>query len=193
MEPITMAIGMAISAAGLFGKSSAEKKQRKIQKRVSAEQLRMSEIESQASMKQEGLRRDSMEMDALQSRRTILRNMQIERAQALTTGTNQGVNSGSSAIQGAYGQITGTGNEQATTLAANLRMGRTGFDINQGLYEETAKSNRLLSTYGAQLGKAQGKADMWGGVQAIGGSIYSNAAPISRSFETLYGRKTGGQ
>lgn len=191
MEPVTMAIGMAISAVGLFGSSKAKKKERKIQQRISKEQLRMSEIESQASQKQEALRKEGMEMEALQSRRTILRNMQIDRANALSTGTGQGVNSGSSAIQGAYGQITGAGNEQTTTLAANLRMGRTGFDINQNLFEETTRSNRLLSTYGAQLGKAQGKTEMWQGIQAIGGSVYNNAAPISRSYETLFGRKTG--
>lgn len=188
-DPITMGIGVAVSAIGMFGSNKAKKKEQKINAAIAKTNQQISRIESEASAAKEALNKEDMEMSASRSRLDILRNAQRARALAVTTGAGQGVDFGSSAIGGAFGQISGETGDQSEQLASNLRMGRSMFDINADMNARIAPLNQRLTGLGQSAAKARSSAETYSGITQLGGSIFNNSKSISGNIDTV---KTGG-
>src|ERR1044071_6818368 len=118
MEPVTLGLGLGLSAIGTIGGIGSAQEQAGISKQIAADELKF-----------EAQRQKAME---LQNRRMMLqqiRQQQVAQAMALTTATSQGASQGS-ALGGAYGQIAGQTGTNVTGLSQNLLIGRNMFNIN---------------------------------------------------------------
>lgn len=152
----------AASAAGTAFSFFGASKSAEAQKRV-----------AQLEMQIEAQRKLAMERD---SQRRILeqyRQGQRARALSLTIATSQGAGTQSSALGGAYGQISGQMGTNVQGISQNLEIGRNIFDLNAQISRE--KMN---------IADAQVLSNVGSGLQSMGGSMM-NVLPA-------FGRVTGG-
>jgi hypothetical protein len=85
-----------------------------------------------ALQKAERLRERQMNLQAQRERRDAIRQAMAARATALATATSQGASApGSSALGGAYGQITGEANRQVLAINQNQEIGAGIFKANR--------------------------------------------------------------
>lgn len=161
MEPISLGIGLALSAAGgltsFFGQS----------KKAEADQAATA-----AQQRAENLREQSMTIDADRKRREFIRQGQIARAQALTVATSQGA-AQSSGLQGAYGQIGGQTDWNILGVNEQEEIGHGMFQANRDLLQ--ARSQGAEADSQIALGK---------GISSLGGALVSNMGAIGRIYDT---------
>jgi hypothetical protein len=93
-----------------------------------------------AQKKAEKLRERQMNLQAMRERRDVVRQSILARSTALATTTAQGASApGSSAIGGAYGQISGDKNRQTVAINQNQEIGQGIFKANRQYSEGTLK------------------------------------------------------
>lgn len=98
-----------------------------------------------AQQKAEKLRERQMNLQAMRERREVIRQSILARSTALAQTTAQGAAaSGSSALGGAYGQISGDKNRQIVAINQNQQIG-------QGIF----KANRQYFAGSQQIGMGQ--------------------------------------
>lgn len=118
-----------------------------------------------ASEKAEELRKKQMDLDAMRRRREIVRKNIIARAQALSTATAQGAGeTGSSALPGGYGQISGESGRASLAVSQNQEIGQGIFNAN------------------ADASQAEGTASIGGGIFSIGNTMYGGSDKLGRLF-----------
>jgi hypothetical protein len=105
-------------------------------------QMDAQEAASKASQEAEKLRAKQMELDASRTKREIIRNAAIARANSLSAAANQGA-LGSSGFFGSLNQITSDQNRQLGGLFQNLTIGRGIFEFNRQASEYITEANRL--------------------------------------------------
>lgn len=151
LTSILIGVGLAASAAGTVMNAQAQQKQAK------------------AQQKAENARQRAMNLDAQRRRRQVVREMQQARALALASANQQGAAApGSSALGGAYGQISG----QAGT---NI----LGINQNQELGNQVFAANR-------EAGQAATQGAFGGAIESIGGMILRNQGEIARVGASLF-------
>lgn len=186
MEPITAAIGLALSAAGLFGSNKAAKKQAKAERAAAIESSRLSAEVSGYQQQQEADRMSQMLMESQFNQRNIIRNTQIQSALAVNAAANSGYSSSdSSGVQGAFGQIQGDAGQQSTLLSANTNFGIHGFELNRKILQAQNASAQLQSTYNQQMSRAKQSANFYNGLYKLGSAINGNSAQIASGVQSL--------
>lgn len=118
---LLVGVGLAASAAGTVTSIEASKQNAEYQEQAIA-----------AEQRAEQQRKQAMELDARRRQLEILRTQQRARALGLATATAQGAQFGSG-LQGAYGQISGQSNTNATGVSQNLQIGENIFAANADL------------------------------------------------------------
>ncbi len=136
------AIGLAIGAAG------------------TAMSVKSQMDQAKAQNKAEAARKKAADLDALRRKRAAIRDMQQQRAVALSNATAQGASEGSG-LQGAMAGVTGQG-------VTNI----VGIEQQQQLGSQIFSANRQ-ATKAASFG-ATGE-----GLQSLGGQLIGNAGTIS--------------
>lgn len=110
----------------------------------------------QAQQKAERLRERQMNLQAMRERREVVRNAILARATALATTTAQGASAtGSSALMGAYGQISGDRGRQTVAINQNQEIGAGIFKANRQYFagSKTAGLGSAVSGVGAAAGE----------------------------------------
>lgn len=143
IEAIIAGIGVAVSAVGTIGSMSAAREQ------------------SAAARRAEQLRERAMDLDAKRRRQEVIRQQEIARANALSVGTSQSMAEGS-ALEGAYGSISGATGRNALGITQQQEIGAGIFAANR------------------DAAAASGAAAMWGGLGSLGGMMVKNAGAIDR-------------
>lgn len=123
---------------------------------------------TKAAKRGEALRKKQLELDATRQRRKEVRNMLLERGRITNAAASQGA-------LGSSGQIGGAGSAESTA-ASNINEIDKSQEIGSGIFDTNA----------AQA-SARGRAALGGAVSGFGSSVQSNAAPISRSANQLFG------
>lgn len=163
------AVGVGLSAFGLFKSSKA-----------SEENARAQQAAIAAQQEAERLRKQQMDLDAMRRRREVLRQSTAARSASLAITTAQGGSGeGASALPGAYGSISGRANVNASGINQNQALGGGIFDAHQD----------QLTAY-RQAASAQSDQSFWNGIGSIGGKLIDNAAPIGQ-VGTYIGGKVG--
>lgn len=168
MDPLTIGLSLAVGGAitSFFGGQDAQEAQ---QAAIAAQQ------------RAEAVRREAMRYDADRRRRQLIREMLIARSTSVQRGANQGANSAnSSALPGAFGQISGRAGFGIEGINTNLAFGEQTFDANQQLLQ--AKMD---------LVEAQGTQQIGQSLTSLGGAIMGNVGTIDRVFGG-FGSSTGG-
>ena len=171
MDPITIGIGLALGIGGAVtsffgGQDAADAQQAAIAAQQRAEAVRM----------------EAMKYDADRRRRQLIREMLIARSTAVQRGANAGANSsGSSALPGAFGQITGRTGFGLEGVNTNLAFGKQMFNANQQLLQSKLDMVDAQSTM--QLGST---------LSSLGGAFMGNAGTISRVFGGFGSPSTSG-
>ena len=157
LEGIGIALGIAGVATSFFGGQDAKEAQ---QASIAAQQ------------RAEAARKEAMMIDADRRRRQLIREMLIARSTAVQRGANQGANaSGSSALPGAFGQISGRTGFGIEGVNAGVRTGTEIFDANQQLLQARLSMADAQSTQ--QFGQS---------LTSLGGALMGNAGTIDRVF-----------
>lgn len=105
----------------------------------------------QAQQQIEAQKARAMEIDARRQQLEIIRNQQRGRALALTTGVAQGGSATrSSALQGAYGQVSGQTGVNLLGVQQNLEIGRSINAFNVDISNNQIAQNDLQRTYAMQ-------------------------------------------
>lgn len=143
LSTIIGAVGLGLSAAGtitsMIGQAQA----------------------SDASKRQESLRRRQMDLETSRQRRGVIRQALRARSMSLISGSEQGALNGSG-IAGGLGQIGG----QATS---NLQGINQAEEIGVGMFQTNQ-----------QITGAQELASFGGGLSSLGGSIYGSSETLGR-------------
>lgn len=133
-----------------------------------------------------------MKLEHQRRKNETLRSMQRARAISLSTAVSQGAQMGT-ALMGAYGQVSGQGNNQLRALNQNLEIGKNIFNLNQQIsekkmdiadYQGMAAIGQGVSAFGGFVSGALNKSP---GVFAGGGG----AAASSTSYASPYGGNFG--
>lgn len=164
--------GVGMQAYGMNQSSKASKQMAQAQAAQAAEEQKMNE-----------LRRQQMELENTRRAREQIRSGQKARSLALTTATAQGAaGPGSSALGGAYGQISGGMNTNLGSLSQAYDMGMQSFDINNTI----SGLRGQMAGYSSDLATAQGWSALGGSVASlgsafgrIGGGVGASANPSS--------------
>lgn len=202
-------LGIAAAGAGLqlFGaneeqdaakqqaaaaKRAAQKQKQKIKEKIVPlikEQGKLQRAAEEQSRTAENLRKQQMELDAMRSRREVIRNAVAARAQSLTAAFAQGAQN-SSGLFGSLNQITAEAGRQGLAISQNLSIGRGIFAANIAASENISAANRLATKENVQrakLGAASNVAQA--NVAALGvnsGSAYSQlGGSIVSSSQTI--------
>jgi len=151
--------GLALTAIGTGLQFKAAQDSAEAQK----EQIR-------AQQRAEQTRKQGLEIESNRKRREFIRNSIIARSQALSNATARGA-AESSALPGAFGQITG---QTAFNVA--------GANIQEGLGEELFAANQ--QGLGGKMQEAQaGALGATGqGISSLGGALGRNIGPVNRLF-----------
>lgn len=115
----------------------------------------------QAAKDAEAQRKKQMNLDAMRQRREIIRNQNLARATAISTGANTGAFYGS-ALPGAEGQIAGRAGNQITGSSQNQEIGNNIFAANRRAFDAS-----IISDFGA-------------GMSSLGNGLISNAGTFER-------------
>lgn len=148
IDDIILGATIAGAATSIFGAS----KKAGDQKKLMAEQL-----------KEEELRRQQMELNSLNERRSMIRNAQVAASIGISNQTNAGASYGSAA-GGAKGQAQGQLGTALTTNWQNLGIG-------EGIFNSNEAQARLKQRIGADEG-----------IMGLGGTISSLGGPLGRMF-----------
>jgi hypothetical protein len=155
------AIGLGISAFGAITTYQA-------QKEAAAQQEKAYQLQKEA----EEQRQRQMNLEAMRKKREIIRNSLAARSDALATTTAQGANgSGSSALPGAYGGISGQSGGQLLAVKQNQEIGNEIFDIHGQMFDAYAAGAR-----------AQGQAAFGQGLSTLGGVLMKNNSTLGGFF-----------
>lgn len=146
---IIAAIGLAIAGAGAATSYVGAQKASKAQKR------------------QEGIRKQQMDLDITRKRREAVRKMLAARAMGISNATNQGAVASDSAVQGGIAQATQTANVSSMELNQNAQLGGDMFTAN------------------AQEASGRGTASLGSSLQSWGSGLISNSKQISRVGATF--------
>jgi hypothetical protein len=163
--------GAAIAGVGMQGYgamkgSKAAKQQAAAAQAQAAEEMRLN-----------ALRRQQMELENQRKQREQIRSGQRARALALTTSTAQGASgAGSSALGGAYGQISGGLQNNLLGLNQAHQMGILSFGINDNI----SGIRQQMAGYQSDMATAQG----W---SSFGGSLMGAASTMGRIGGNLGG------
>lgn len=158
--------GLGMTAYGTIKQTQAAKEQARLQKDMTAQELRM-----------EADRKKMMELDARRKQLEALRQGQRARALALTAATNQGAGFGTGLL-GGYGQIAGQTGANLLGISQGLELGRNMFDIN-------AQMNQTkIAMAGAAGAGATGM-----GLMTMGGNLM-RAAPYMNNLFMGFGKQT---
>ena len=155
ISSIVAIAGVGLAAAGTVTNISASKKQNQANQQAIA-----------AQQQAEALRLEAMKMDADRRRRQEIRQMIISRSQALAMANSQGA-SQSSALPGAFGQISGRAGFGFEGINIAERTGHGIFDANQNLFQARLKANSAN-----QLGQ------IGSGLTSLGGAFLTNSTAI---------------
>jgi hypothetical protein len=121
--------------------------------------------EIQTQLEAENVRRTAMEISARRQQTENVRNAQMARSLALTTGASQGAQFGSGVAAG-MGQASAQGAYANLGISQNLQLGERMFDINARL---DAEKIAMAQTEG----KAAESKAIFGGLGAFGGDLGS--------------------
>jgi hypothetical protein len=160
MDPITMAM-LGATAAGAITSVLGSHKKHTAQKAVLQDELAAEEN-----------RRRQMELNTLNNQRALIRNQQQAQAQGISNANASGASLGSSAAQGAQGQIQGQAGVESNKLYQNLQIGETAFNINKKMAQDKMKAQEGQSL--ADLG------NMIGGMSAPIGRLTGQIFPGQR-------------
>jgi len=108
-----------------------------------------------AQQKAEKLRERQMNLQAMRERRDVVRQSILARSTALANTTSQGASAeGSSALGGAYGQISGDRGRQTVAINQNQRIGQGIFSANRDYFKGTQQvgMGQAVSGAGAAVG-----------------------------------------
>lgn len=175
MEPFSMMLmmgaGLAFQGAGMFESSEGSKEYNESKKREIALEQKVDEQ-----------RRIKMNLDASRMQMENLRNVQRARSQSLTAATSQGAaGSGSSGLQGAYGQIKAQGAWNSLGITQNLEIGNKVFDLNAQISQERI-----------QQADANQKMQLGQGLSSFGSSLFGAGAAFGRLASGFGSPKAGG-
>jgi hypothetical protein len=154
---IALGVGLGIAAAGTYVQYDASQDQRAAAQQSIGIQQR-----------QESLRRKQMKLEADRRRREVVRNAVQQRAYALASTTATGA-AGSSAQEGAFGQVSSRAATNIAGINANEAAGEKMFGLNQD----------LLGSYRAAA-DATANAALGTGMTTLGNALITNAEPIGR-------------
>jgi len=147
---VLSAIGVAATVAGTIGSIYFQSQQASAQRRA------------------ERLREQQMNLDAARRRREMIRQGEMQRAQALSQATQQGAAEGS-VLEGTYGTISGN-------TGRNVQGVNQAQEIGAGIFA----ANRDASSAGSM-------ANGFSGLSSLGGIMVKQAEPISRVGEYFRG------
>lgn len=161
IEAVIAAVGVAVSAFGMFGASEANEQQAQAQR------------EALALQKQEQAeRRKAMDLDARRRRREAIRQGISARALALATTTAQGGQFGS-ALPGAYGGIEGRVGTNVQGVNQNQEIGGNIFTL----------KGQISDAYG-QAAIAGSRASTYSAVSQFGTSLTANSSNLAKIGST---------
>lgn len=161
MEPITLALGLGISAIGIFKSMQAADAAEKAQ-----------EVVINNQQKAESARQQAMLLDATRKKREIVRQGIIARSQALAVGTSQGATgANSSAMGGVTGQIDAQQAFNYVGVNNAVSFGTDIFKANQGVLE----GRRMEARAGAD-------AAVGAGLTSLGGSVAKSSGSMGKIF-----------
>lgn len=173
------AIGsLAIGATGLAMQMKGAKQTQQAAEtgaiEVSAAQEKIIGDEQQVEAQKNQL----MHLEAKRKQMDLLRSAQKARAMSLATATAAGSQYGTG-LQGAYGEVQGQYNTQATGIGQNLQIGENIFGI-----------NALMSQHKIEMARAQGRAGMnaaqGAGTSAMGSALLGSAGLIGKIGSTNF-------
>lgn len=119
----------------------------------------------QAQQKAERLRERQMNLQAMRERRDVIRNAILARSTALAQTTAQGAAApGSSALGGAYGQISGDKNRQTVAINQNQEIGQKIFAANRQYFagSQTMGMGSMVSGFGQAVSSALSNSSLAG-------------------------------
>jgi chromosome segregation ATPase len=178
------AIGVAVSSYGLYSSEKSASQQNRNNKNRTAtlnplfdKQDALNQEVVSANKRLEQIRMEQAKQDANRSKRQILRESQVARSTALSRATNQGA-AGSTALQGAYGQITGQTSDLLNTLNQNANAGQAVFAENQNIFDLQSK----LAAAQGQINRINSTST---NVQDFGRSLMQGGSLLTQNADTF--------
>lgn len=121
-------------------------------------------IQANKSQKRaEQLREKQMNLEAARKQRELVRQKQLQNAQALAVATAQGAQQGSG-LQGAYGSIASSTGRQQVATSQNQEIGAGIFAANRA----TSNASSIAETGGGLSSLGQGILNNYGVLQRVG-------------------------
>lgn len=157
--------GLALGAAGAVMQYQG-------QKQAQAGQQEALNLQQQNYQKQQAIQEQQMNLDAERRTRQIVRAQASARATALAATTASGAQFGSG-LAGAYGGISGQGNENLLGLNQNRELGTQAFASN------IATSNGMIGAY-RSMAAGSGMGLLGGAMTSLGGMVLNNEGVINR-------------
>jgi hypothetical protein len=186
IQAILAAVGVATSVYGAYKSHKEGKKQSKL----SAKQDALNAQISAQSRAIEKVRQEQAAFDRLKTERNIIRQSQLARATAVSRASNQGATGfvtgqggGSSALQGAFGQIAGQTGDALTTLQTNFGFGQRVFKANDNIARFGGQVNALQS----QIYSSQAKQNFGKEIFNFGANLVQNSTGYGSTLESLPG------
>lgn len=190
--------GLALSGYGAYKSRQAGKGAARnasavagVQNQLNDASFEASKEQAEISRQQEALRREEATNNAVRSRRNIIRQGQVARANAATGAANAG-GLQSSSFAGGTAQITASMGSNLTSLNEAFQRGETNFDLNEALADsrdrfnlQASGFNKQLANLGAQGAALQGQSQFGQSLFAMGNAITGNAGQISRVGSTI--------
>jgi len=190
--------GLALSGYGAYksrqaGKGAAQTATQvaRVQNQLNDASFESSQEQAEISRQQEALRREEATNNAIRSRRNIIRQGQVARANAATNAAGAG-GLQSSSFAGGTAQITASMGSNLTSLNEAFQRGETNFELNEALADSRDRFNarasvfnKQLASLGAQGAAFQGQSQLGQSLFSMGGAITGNAGQISRVGSTI--------
>lgn len=181
------AIGAVTAGAGLAMSVRGANKAEKANKAIASENAKLSKEVTAISIKQEALRKQQLEMEALNAKRQVIRNAQLARATSLARASAQGGMT-STSYMGAQAQITSQAADQQNTIFENLTRGRTQFSLNEDLLKAQNASAQKTGQFNSQLASASTMIDFGKSLYTLGGSITNSSEKAANVVNSLFPR-----
>lgn len=156
------AIGLAVSAVGVGTSIYGAIQQGNAQKDMAAEQK-----------KQEAIRKQQMNLEAMRRKRDIIRQAQMASAKSLATASAQG-GAESSGFAGALATTSGQAGGATLATSQNQELGNAMF-----------ASNARMAGYMGEAAQGGTIASAGSGLSSLGGSLIQNSRTISRIGSTF--------
>jgi hypothetical protein len=209
----TAAVGVGLQLFGSNEEGKAAKRQAEIAKRendkqkkrikekvipLMKEQGKLQAAATEESKKAEALRARQMELDAMRTRREIVRSAVTARSLAIANAFQSGAEN-SSGLFGGLAQITAEGNRQGLAVNQNLEIGRGIFASNLAMSNLISQANKLntkeniqRTKLGQMTNNAQTKIAAAGvndgsSYATLGTSLINNSETISKLGMSLFG------